>query len=78
MLLQFDGNGESVKIRGNKNLMENLQNSMKSGVIIKDVQIIEVDKNLIDPKMKSLITPEKELKAMSEDETKIELDEDLF
>ena len=74
----FDGNGESVKIRGNKNLMENLQNSMKSGVIIKDVQIIEVDKNLIDPKMKSLITPEKELKAMSEDETKIELDEDLF
>jgi hypothetical protein len=30
------------------------------------------------PKMKDLITPENELKQQMEDETKIELDEDLF
>jgi hypothetical protein len=46
---------------------------------VKKAQIVEgPEKNLIDPKMKDLITPEDELKQMKDDETKIELDEDLF
>lgn len=75
----INGEGGSVKVRGNKTLMEGLQNVIKTEVIVKKAQIIEdVDKNLIDPKMKDLITPENELKQQIEDETKIELDDDLF
>ena len=59
--------------------MEGLQNVIKTEVIVKKAQVVEdVEKNLIDPKMKDLITPENELKKQMEDETKIELDEDLF
>ena len=83
--LSFGCNNASIKlpqflkVRGNKTLMEGLQNVIKTEVIIKKAQIIEdVDKNLIDPKMKDLITPENELKQQMEDETKIDLDDDLF
>lgn len=75
----INGEGGTVKVRGNKTLMEGLQNVIKTEVIVKKAQIIEdTDKNLIDPKMKDLITPESELKQQLEDETKIELDDDLF
>lgn len=75
----INGEGGTVKVRGNKTLMEGLQNVIKTEVIIKKAQIIEdIDKNLIDPKMKDLITPESELKQQLEDEAKIELDDDLF
>lgn len=75
----ISGEGGSVKVRGNKSLMEGLQNVIKTEVIIKKAQVVESpDKNLIDPKMKDLITPEGELKKIQEDETKIELDNDLF
>jgi hypothetical protein len=75
----ISGEGGTVKVRGNKNLMEGLQNVIKTEVIVKRAQIIDgPDKNLIDPKMKDLITPEDELRQMKEEETKIELDEDLF
>jgi len=74
----LSGGGGTVKVRGNKNLMEGLQNVIKTEVIIKKAQVVENDKNLIDPKMKDLITPENELNQQKEDETKIELDEDLF
>ena len=74
----LSGEGGNVKVRGNKNLMENLQGVIKTQVIVKDAQIIEANSNLIDPKRKDLITPENELKIMVEDDTKIELDEDLF
>jgi hypothetical protein len=59
--------------------MEGLQNVIKTEVIIKDARVVDsVDKNLIDPKLKDLINPENELKRAKEDETKIDLDEDLF
>ena len=75
----ISGEGGSVKVRGSKALMEGLQNVIKTEVIIKQAQVIEEpDKNLIDPKMKDLITPENELKQMKEDEGRMELDEDLF
>jgi hypothetical protein len=75
----ISGEGGSVKVRGNKNLMEGLQNVIKTEVIVKRAQIVDgPDKNLIDPKMKDLITPEDELKQMKEEEAKIELDADLF
>ena len=75
----INGEGGTVKVRGNKTLMEGLQNVIKTEVIVKKAQVVEdVEKNLIDPKMKDLITPENELKKQMEDETKIELDEDLF
>jgi hypothetical protein len=75
----ISGEGGTVKVRGNKNLMEGLQNVIKTEVIVKKAQIVDgPDKNLIDPKMKDLITPEDELKQMKEEERKIELDEDLF
>jgi hypothetical protein len=75
----INGEGGTVKVRGNKTLMEGLQNVIKTEVIVKKAQVVEdVEKNLIDPKMKDLITPENELKQQMEDETKIELDEDLF
>ncbi len=73
------GEGGSVKVRGNKGFMEGLQSVIKTEVIVKKAHIVEeAESNLIDPKMKDLITPENELKKQVEDETKIELDEDLF
>jgi hypothetical protein len=75
----ISGEGGNVKVRGNKSLMEGLQNVIKTEVIIKKAQVVEgPDRTLIDPKMKDSITPENELKRQIEDETKIELDEDLF
>lgn len=75
----LNGEGGSVKVRGNKGFMEGLQSVIKTEVIVKKAQVVEeVNSNLIDPKMKDLITPENELKKQIEDETKIELDEDLF
>jgi len=73
------GEGGTVKVRGNKGFMESLQSVIKTEVIVKKAQVVEeAESNLIDPKMKDLITPETELKKQIEDETKIELDEDLF
>lgn len=74
----LSGEGGSVKVRGNKSLMEGLQNVIKTEVIVKKAQVVEPESNLIDPKMKDLITPESEMKKQIEDDTKMELDEDLF
>lgn len=77
----LNGEGGTVKVRGNKGLMEGLQSVIKTEVIIKKAQVVDdevPDKSLIDPKMKDLITPEQELKKQIEEETKVDLDEDLF
>ena len=74
----ISGEGGSVKVRGNKTLMEGLQNVIKTEVIVKEAHIVDANSNLVDPKMKDLITPEAELKNMIEEDSKMELDEDLF
>jgi len=76
----ISGEGGTVKVRGNKSLMEGLQNTIKTEVIIKKAQVVEETpiNNLIDPKQKDLIAPEAELLRQKEDETKIDLDDDLF
>jgi hypothetical protein len=77
----ISGEGGTVKVRGNKSLMEGLQNTIKTEVIIKKAQVVEETQpinNLIDPKQKDLIAPEAELLRQKEDETKIDLDDDLF
>jgi hypothetical protein len=50
-ILQSKENGELLKARGTRSLMENLQNVMKNGSIIKDAEIVP-DDSLINPRTK--------------------------
>ena len=69
--------GGSVKIRGNKALMENLQRSIKDKPEYQTGKIIEdVEKHLIDPRVKDLSTPTQYLS--NDEDDGFNLEEDLF
>jgi hypothetical protein len=51
-LMQSRDNMDALKVRGNKSLMENLQNMMKNGSMVKEAEIVMPDDNLINPKTK--------------------------
>ena len=69
--------GANVKIRGNKELMQNLQNSIKNEPDYQYGKIIdEKDKNLIDPKMKDMSAQDKYTNP--DEEGGFELDELQF
>jgi hypothetical protein len=51
-LMQSKDNMDALKVRGNKSLMENLQNMMKNGSMVKEAEIVMPDDNLINPKTK--------------------------
>lgn len=51
-LMQSKDNMDALKVRGNKSLMENLQNIMKNGSMVKEAEIVMPDDNLINPKTK--------------------------
>lgn len=65
--------GETLKVRGNKSLMEGLQNLMKSNVIVKEAEVLNVDDNLVNPAKKSG-NPLGE----DDDEDILEIEDDLF
>lgn len=84
--LQFDENGnilqtkeneDLLKARGTRNLMETLQNTMKSGSIVKDAEIVKKDPpndDLINPRTKfgsGGIDP-------GDDDIDFEIEDDLF
>lgn len=71
----FTGGG--VKVRGNKSLMENIQSSLKNGVEYKKGEIVEEEKELIDPRSKDLLTPNEFLNKKDE-EPGFSMDQDLF
>lgn len=50
-IMQSKENVDALKVRGNKTLMENLQNIMKSGNV-KEAEIVMPEDNLINPKTK--------------------------
>jgi hypothetical protein len=51
-LMQSKDNMDALKVRGNKSLMENLQNIMKNGSMVKEAEIVMPADNLINPKTK--------------------------
>ena len=69
--------GGSVKLRGNKALMENIQNSIKTQSEYKKGEIVEDNKELIDPRSKNLLTPE-QFNIKSDEEPEFDMDQDLF
>lgn len=68
--------GENVKIRGNKSLMENIQSSIKNDVEYKKGQILDGDKELIDPRLKDMTAPD-QYNIIEQDES-FDLEDDLF
>ena len=83
--IQFDENGNIIqskenedllKARGTRSLMENLQNVMKNGNIVKDAEIVTPDDSLINPRTKFGGTSD--LLGGGEDEVDFELDDDIF
>jgi hypothetical protein len=85
--IQFDENGNIIqskenedllKARGTRSLMENLQNAMKNGSIVKDAEIVNND-----PPDDSLINPRTKFGGTTDllggdDEIDFELDDDIF
>jgi hypothetical protein len=85
--IQFDENGNIIqskenedllKARGTRSLMENLQNVMKNGSIVKDAEIVNND-----PPDDSLINPRTKFGGTTDllggdDEIDFELDDDIF
>jgi hypothetical protein len=85
--IQFDENGNIIqskenedllKARGTRSLMENLQNAMKNGSIVKDAEIVNND-----PPDDSLINPRTKFGGTTDllggdDDIDFELDDDIF
>ena len=69
--------GGNVKIRGNKALMENIQNSIKKKSEYKQGEIVEEKNELVDPRNKDLVTPE-QFNIKEEDDPGFDMDQDLF
>jgi len=77
-IIQSKENDDLLKARGTRSLMENLQNVMKNGNMVKDAEIV---KN--DPPDDSLINPRTKFGGTTdllggEDEIDFELDDDIF
>jgi hypothetical protein len=77
-IIQSKENEDLLKARGTRSLMENLQNVMKNGNMVKDAEIV---KN--DPPDDSLINPRTKFGGTTdllggEDEIDFELDDDIF
>jgi len=67
-----------LKARGTRSLMENLQNAMKNGSIVKDAEIVNND-----PPDDSLINPRTKFGGTTDllggdDDIDFELDDDIF
>jgi hypothetical protein len=82
--IQFDENGNIIqskenedllKARGTRSLMENLQNVMKNGNMVKDAEIVMPDDSLINPRTKFGGTSDL---LGGEDDSNFELDDDIF
>jgi hypothetical protein len=69
-------NGGNVKIRGNKELMENIQNAINKEEYKKG-EIIEEGKDLVDPRTKNVSTPSQYIVNEKEDEG-FDMDSELF
>ena len=52
-LIQSKDNMDALKVRGNKSLMENLQNMMKNGSVVKEAEIVMPDDNLINLRLRT-------------------------
>lgn len=85
--LQFDENGNIIqskenedllKARGTRTLMENLQNVMKNGAIVKDAEIVKDGPNddLINPRTK--FGGSTDILGGGEDDDSFEIDEEIF
>lgn len=68
--------GGNVKIRGNKALMENIQNVINKQEY-KEGKIIEEGKDLVDPRTKDITTPSQYI-TKSDEDPGFEMDSDLF
>ena len=82
--IQFDENGNIIqskenedllKARGTRSLMENLQNVMKNGNMVKDAEIVMPDDSLINPRTKFGGTSDL---LGGEEDSNFELDDDIF
>lgn len=73
-LIQNPENMEALKVRGTRSLMENLQTMMKSGNVIKEAEIIQPDKDLIDPRFKDSENSE----FNDSDEDDFNVDDELY
>ena len=51
-VIPTDENMDLLKVRGTRSLMENLQNVMKSGNLVKDAEIVPPSDDLINPRTK--------------------------
>jgi hypothetical protein len=74
-LMQSKDNMDALKVRGNKSLMENLQNIMKNGSLVKEAEILMPDDNLINPKTKDGGTSDL---LGGDDEEYFEIEDDIF
>ena len=65
--------GDTLKVRGNKSLMEGLQSLMKTNVIVKEAEILDHDDSLVNPS-------KKEGNPLGEDgeDCTLDIDDDLF
>jgi hypothetical protein len=73
-LMQSKENMDALKVRGNKSLMENLQNIMKNGNV-KEAEIVMPDDNLINPKTKDGGTSDL---LGGDDDEYFEIEDDIF
>ena len=74
-LMQSKDNMDALKVRGNKSLMENLQNIMKNGSVVKEAEIVMPDDNLINPKTKDGGTSDL---LGGDDDEYFEIEDDIF
>jgi hypothetical protein len=74
-LMQSKDNMDALKVRGNKSLMENLQNMMKNGSVVKEAEIVMPDDNLINPKTKDGGTSDL---LGGDDDEYFEIEDDIF
>jgi len=74
-LIQSKDNMDALKVRGNKSLMENLQNMMKNGSVVKEAEIVMPDDNLINPKTKDGGTSDL---LGGDDDEYFEIEDDIF
>jgi hypothetical protein len=64
--------GDTLKVRGNKSLMEGLQNMMKTNVIVREAEIVDHDDSLVNPAKKENPLGE------DGDDSFMEIDDELF
>jgi len=74
-LIQSKDNMDALKVRGNKSLMENLQNIMKNGSMVKEAEIVMPKDNLINPKTKDGGTSDL---LGGDDDEYFEIEDDIF